>query len=114
MAAQLDVDAPPDRESGSGTVTRRDLARRVSESTGVTTNLAYNMVECLFTAIRSRLVEGCRIEVRGFGALETKDTKPKPAARNPGTGELIYVPARRKVHFRPGKHLKAALHREPE
>ena len=55
------------------------------------------------------MIEGNRIEVRGFGVLETKATKPKPAARNPRTGEIIYVPARRKTHFRPGRVLKDAL-----
>ena len=42
--------------------------------------------------------------------IEVKDTKPKPAARNPRTGEVVYVPARRKPHFKPGKQLKEALH----
>ncbi|MGB0603832.1 MAG: HU family DNA-binding protein, partial [Candidatus Latescibacterota bacterium] len=42
-----------------------------------------------------------------------KDTKPKPAARNPRTGEVVYVPARRKTHFKPGKQLKEALHSAP-
>ena len=56
------------------------------------------------------LSEGGRIEIRGFGVLEVKNTKPKPAARNPRTGEIVYVPARRKTHFKPGKQLKEALH----
>ena len=74
------------------------------------------MVESLFNAMRDSLIEGNRIEVRGFGVFQVKDTRPKPAARNPRTGEIIYVPARRKTHFKPGRLLKEALHRtrEPE
>ena len=74
------------------------------------------MVDSLFNAMRDSLIEGNRIEVRGFGVFQVKDTRPKPAARNPRTGEIIYVPARRKTHFKPGRLLKEALHktREPE
>ena len=68
------------------------------------------MVNSLFNIVREQLIEGNRIEVRGFGVLDTKATKPKPAARNPRTGEIVYVPARRKTHFKPGKELKSALH----
>ena len=68
------------------------------------------MVDSLFEAMRDALIDGNRIEIRGFGVLEVKNTKPKPAARNPRTGEIVYVPARRKTHFKPGKQLKEALH----
>ena len=51
----------------------------------------------------------CRVEIRDFGVFEVKQTKAKPQARNPRTNELVYVPARRKTHFRPGKQLKEAL-----
>jgi nucleoid DNA-binding protein len=69
------------------------------------------MVDSVFSAMRNSLVKGDRIEIRGFGVFQVKDTKPKPAARNPRTGEIIFVPARRKTHFKPGKLLKDALHR---
>ena len=68
------------------------------------------MVDSLFNAMRDSLIEGNRIEIRGFGVFQVKDTRPKPAARNPRTGEIIYVPARRKTHFKPGRLLKDALH----
>ena len=48
-------------------------------------------------------------EIRNFGVFEVKPTKAKPRARNPRTNEEIYVPARRKTHFKPGKLLKEVL-----
>jgi nucleoid DNA-binding protein len=93
------------------TVTKKDLARTVATTIGCTNNLTLQMVDSLFDAMRDTLIKGDRIEIRGFGVLEVKDTKPKPAARNPRTGEIVYVPARRKTHFKPGKQLKEALHR---
>ena len=92
------------------TVTKRDLAHAIAESTRVKRNLVYQMVDRLFETMRESLIEGNRIEVRGFGTFSVKDTKPKPKARNPMTGEIIYVPARKKTHFKPGKDLKNALH----
>ena len=51
----------------------------------------------------------CRIEIRNFGVFEVKKTKAKPKARNPKTNEVIFVPPRRKTHFKPGKLLQEAL-----
>ena len=92
------------------TTTKKDLALEVAKDTGCKKSLASDMVDSVFQAMRESLINGDRIEIRGFGVFEVKDTKPKPAARNPRTGEIIYVPARRKTHFKPGKLLKEALH----
>ena len=92
------------------TITKKELALLVSERAECKKNVASEMVDSLFNAMRDSLIEGNRIEIRGFGAFQVKDTRPKPAARNPRTGEIIYVPARRKTHFKPGRLLKDALH----
>ena len=94
------------------TVTKRDLVRHIAETTGCKKYLAQEMVDALFDSVREVLVAGDRIEIRGFGVLLAKDSKPKPAARNPRTGEIIPVPARRKTYFKPGAILKQAM-REP-
>lgn len=91
------------------TITKKDLARSVTASIGGTNDFAAKMVDSLFGAMRVQLMEGNRIEIRGFGVLDVKTTKPKPAARNPRTGEIIPIPARRKTHFKPGRILKEAL-----
>jgi len=91
------------------TITKKELALWVSERAECKKNVASEMVDSLFNAMRDSLIEGNRIEIRGFGVFQVKDTRPKPAARNPRTGEIIYVPARRKTHFKPGRLLKDAL-----
>ena len=94
-----------------GTTTKKELALLVSEETGCKKNLASEMVDTVFETMRESLMKAERIEIRGFGVFQVKETRPKPAARNPRTGQVIYVPARRKTHFRPGKLLKEELHR---
>ena len=94
------------------TTTKKDLALQVAKDIpGCKKSLASKMVDSIFAAMRDSLIDGDRIEIRGFGVFQVKDTKPKPAARNPRTGDIIYVPARRKTHFKPGKLLKDALHK---
>jgi nucleoid DNA-binding protein len=92
------------------TTTKKDLALEVANETGCRKSLAFKVVDSIFAAMRRSLINGDRIEIRGFGVFQVKDTKPKPAARNPRTGDVIFVPARRKTHFKPGKLLKDALH----
>ena len=93
------------------TTTKKDLALRISDKLGVKKQLAYEVVDTLFKAMRESLIDGNRIEIRGFGVLGVKDTKPKPAARNPRTGEIVYVPARKKSYFKAGVLIKKALHK---
>ena len=93
------------------TTTKKDLALKISDELGVRKQLAYEIVDTLFKAMRDSLVESNRLEIRGFGVLGIKPTKPKPAARNPRTGEIVYVPARRKSYFKAGVLIKKALHK---
>ena len=91
------------------TVTKKDLVHQVAAQTACTHSQAQEIVDALFVNLREQLMDGRRVEIRGFGVLDVKDTKPKLTARNPRTGEPIAVPARRKVLFKPGKLIKAAL-----
>lgn len=70
------------------------------------------VINATFNALREMMsIENkeCRIEIRNFGVLEVKKTKAKPKARNPKTNEVIYVPPRRKTHFKPAKLLQDEL-----
>ena len=49
------------------------------------------MVISLFTTMRESLANGDRIEIRGFGVFQVKDTKAKPATRKPSSVILHYV-----------------------
>ena len=93
------------------TKTKKDLAEDVARDIECPKILVVKMVDTVFSSMRESLIDGNRIEIRGFGVFEVKDTKAKPAARNPRTGEIVYVPARRKSHFKHGIILRDALHK---
>ena len=92
------------------TTTKRDLARTVAQEVWCSFPEALAMVEAVFAGMREKLTQGDRIEVRGFGVLEVREARARPRARNPRTGEGVFVPARRRVHFKPGRLLREALH----
>jgi nucleoid DNA-binding protein len=93
------------------TLTKKELARAVAGAAGCTQPLAVKAVDRLFETMREALIRGDRIEIRGFGSFSTRDTNPKPKARNPRTGRIVYIPARRKAWFKPGRELREALHK---
>ncbi len=94
------------------TFTKRDIIKRVAVASGRNLVESARWVEETFTALRETMMLAdpeLRIEIRDFGVFEVKQTKSKPKARNPRSGEIIYVPPRRKTHFKPSKLLKGFL-----
>ena len=91
------------------TITKAALSQYLSDNMGYPKTKALEAVDILFQSMADSICQGNRIEIRGFGSWEVKITRPKPQARNPSTGETVFVPARRKVMFKPGKILKDVL-----
>ena len=63
----------------------------------------------MFDTITESLTKIQPVELRDFGRFSTKTIKAKYNARNPKTGELIYVPEKKKVSFKMSKHLKQKI-----
>jgi len=99
--------------SGKGhTYTKKDVANRVARISDGKVSVSEKWVDRVFHALREIMMSAnpeLRIEIRDFGVFEVKRTKAKPKARNPRTGEIIFVPARRKTHFKPSKLLRSFL-----
>ena len=62
-------------------------------------------VNCLLKHMADALVQGERIEIRGFGGFDLHHRPPR-IARNPKTGEAVKLPAKVALHFKPGKDMK--------
>jgi len=63
------------------------------------------IVQKTFNAIVEALVEEGRIELRNFGVFEVKRRAPRKA-RNPRTGDKVFVPEKCVVTFKPGKEME--------
>lgn len=62
-------------------------------------------VNCLLKAIADALVQGERIEIRGFGSFNLHHRPPR-IGRNPKTGEAVNLPTKVAVHFKPGLDMR--------
>jgi len=94
------------------TLTKKDVARRVSEIMGEPIYKSEPWVKAVISALGDLMLAAdpeVRIELRDFGVFEVKKTKAKPKARNPKTNETVFIPSRRKTHFKPSKRLKEVL-----
>ncbi len=95
------------------TYIKRDVVELTAKNSGLDPKVVAPIVDATFSTLREMITdtEGeCRIEIRDFGVLQVKNTAPKPKARNPRKpGQEIFIPARRKTHFRPGRKIKEAL-----
>jgi len=94
------------------TLTKKDIEDKIVQKFEGKKLTEKPVVDALFDSIRELLMTAnpdLRIEIRDFGVFEIKTTKPKPKARNLKTGEFVFVPARKKIHFKAGKLLKEFL-----
>ena len=97
------------------TFTREDIIRRTSEKLDLSHNdmkLALDSVLEIMCGMLTEEQSNIRIELRNFGVFEVKPTKAKPRARNPRTNKEVYVPPRRKIHFKPGKVIREILQKK--
>ncbi len=86
-------------------MTKKEIVRTISEEIGLTQLQTKEIVQKTFNAIVETLVEDGRIELRNFGVFEVKRRAPRKA-RNPRTGDKVFVPEKFVVTFKPGKEME--------
>ena len=86
-------------------LTKADLAEHLFQVMGLNKRQAKEFVEIFFEEIRLALEHGQNVKLSSFGNFILRDKAERPG-RNPKTGEIIEVSARRVVTFRPGQKLK--------
>jgi integration host factor subunit beta len=84
---------------------KADLVLKVAARANVTQKVAKVIVDTIFNGMKDSLVKGERIEIRGFGSFMVKNYQGY-TGRNPKTGRLVDVRAKRLPFFKVGKELK--------
>jgi integration host factor subunit beta len=74
---------------------KKNLNRRESEL----------IVNLIFDSIAKALQKGDKVEVRGFGSFTIRERESRDA-RNPKSGEIVKISAKRTPFFKTGKELK--------
>lgn len=86
-------------------MTKKEIVKTISEEIGLTQLKTKEIVQKTFDAIVETLVEEKRIELRNFGVFEVKKRAARKA-RNPRTGDKVFVPEKYVVTFKPGKEME--------
>ncbi|MFA5699719.1 MAG: integration host factor subunit beta [Desulfuromonas sp.] len=63
------------------------------------------VVNTIFDSITTALTVGDRVEIRGFGSFSVRERDTRQA-RNPKSGEVIQIPAKKAPFFKTGKELR--------
>lgn len=90
------------------TLTKADMTEALFDEMGLNKREAKELVDCFFDEIRKSLASGDQVKLSGFGNFDLCEKSQRPG-RNPRTGEVIPITARRVVAFRPGQKLKARV-----
>lgn len=89
-------------------MTKADIVEKVALGTGLTKLETEAIIEGFLTTVIQALQEGNGIEIRGFGSYKVKKKNAR-YARNPRTGEKVYVNDHYVPVFKFSKDFKAAV-----
>tara|TARA_Y100000590_G_C15171247_1_gene807444 strand:+ start:142 stop:429 length:288 start_codon:yes stop_codon:yes gene_type:complete len=89
-------------------MTKQEIVDTVSNATGLTKVETETIMNGIMSTIIESLADNKKVELRGFGTFGIKHRMPKKA-RNPGTGDPIYLPERYVPTFKPSKLMRSRV-----
>jgi DNA-binding protein HU-beta len=89
-------------------MTKTELIEKVAYNTKLTKEDASTVLDVTLNAIKATLKNGQKVILVGFGTFSVSKRKARNG-RNPRTGEVIIIAAKRTPKFTAGKALKDAI-----
>jgi integration host factor subunit beta len=90
-------------------MTKSELIEKLSYTAGsLNKKEAEVVVNTIFDSIGDALIDGDRVEIRGFGSFTVRERDAREA-RNPKSGEIVSIPAKKTPFFKTGKDLRARV-----
>ncbi len=90
-------------------MTKSELVEQLSTTnSGLNKKEAELIVNTIFDSIGDALVDGDRVEIRGFGSFSIRERDAREA-RNPKSGEVVKIPSKKTPFFKTGKELRARV-----
>lgn len=83
---------------------KADLVNSISEQTGLTKTKSNKVLDVITQVIAETLSNGDKVTLVGFGTFTTSERTARKG-RNPKTGEVIEIPAKRVAKFKAGTEL---------
>ena len=91
--------------SEAGTITKAELSDALFDQVGLNKREAKDLIDSFFETIGRSLEAGVDVKISGFGNFQLREKSARPG-RNPKTGELVPISARRVVTFHASQKLK--------
>ena len=89
-------------------MTKQEIVDIVSDATGLTKVETETIMNGVMMTIIDSLARNEKVELRGFGTFGIKHRMPKKA-RNPGTGDPVFLPERFVPTFKPSKLMRSRV-----
>ncbi|HTY20158.1 MAG TPA: integration host factor subunit beta [Geobacteraceae bacterium] len=87
-------------------MTKSELVDKIVEANGVLSRKESEMVvNIVFDSMSDALKRGEKVEIRGFGSFTIRERGAREA-RNPKSGEIVSIPAKKTPFFKTGKELR--------
>lgn len=91
-------------------MTKADIAEHIQAATGLSKKESSEMLEAVFSIMKTTLEAGETLKISRFGSFIVKQ-KADRRGRNPQTGESITIEARRILSFKPSTVLRQAINK---
>jgi integration host factor subunit alpha len=91
--------------SDAGTITKAELSDALFDQVGLNKREAKDLIDSFFETVGQSLQSGMDVKISGFGNFQLREKSARPG-RNPKTGELVPISARRVVTFHASQKLK--------
>ena len=86
-------------------MTKAEVVKEVSKSTGIEANTVMAVVEGFMEAVKDSLAKENNVYLRGFGTFEVKNRKQK-TARNIAKNTTVVIPEHKVPAFKPCEDFK--------
>ena len=83
-------------------MTKADIVNEIARNTGIEKVTAQKTVEAFMDAVKSSMIKGNNVYLRGFGSFTIKK-RAKKTARNISKNTTIIIPAHNIPAFKPAK-----------
>jgi len=90
---------------------KADLVEKIAASAGITKTSAAAAIDVLVDSVTAALKKGDRVTLVGFGTFSVSQRKARNG-RNPQTGGVLKIAARRVAKFTPGVDLKKHVNKK--
>ena len=90
---------------------KTDLVEKIAASAGITKTAAAAAIDCFIDSVTTALKKGDRVALVGFGTFSVSQRKARNG-RNPQTGGVLKIAARRVAKFTPGVDLKKHVNKK--